>query len=173
MRKFILISLLVFAGFNSRAQYDLSIIGNVVEAYFETMGQSDLELRKKGLDSLLTSQANITAVLLGDNGKSSITSGTANQFLDDSEAFYADFSIKFDEQAREVDYYLELASVHVLVDQLSTKKSNRRIYEQHLWLQMDLVFYNERWHISNILWINESSRDIRGALVQDTLVRVP
>jgi hypothetical protein len=166
-------SIILVASFTINAQLDMSVLGNVIEAYFKTVSSDNLASRNQGLDTLMVEGAQMTSVLLQSNGNSNITTGSWKEYLENSAGFYNDFELKFSEMDREVDFYLDLASAHVLVEQRATKKATKRLFTQNLWLQLELIFVNNRWYITDALWVNESSQPIDNALLQDTLIRVP
>tara|TARA_B100000902_G_C26947651_1_gene734190 strand:- start:162 stop:686 length:525 start_codon:yes stop_codon:yes gene_type:complete len=173
IKRIVTISIIVVASFTINAQSDMSVLGNVIEAYFKTVSSDNLASRSQGLDTLMVDDAQMTSVLLQSNGNSSITTGSWKEYLENSAGFYNDFELKFSEMEREVDFYLDLASVHVLVEQRAIKKATKRLFTQNLWLQLELIFVNNRWHITDALWVNESNQLINNVLLQDTLMRVP
>lgn len=161
----------LFAVIGAQSQpADFSILGNVVSAYFAAANQSDLDTRKEALSKLFNINGTMDAVILRQGQDPTFTEGSWEDFVEKSQGFYSKYEVEFDEIEREVEFYLDMASVHCLVFQNSKELSSGTIYYQKLWFQFDLVFYSDRWFIDHIIWINETEPNpINNALMQDTI----
>lgn len=151
----------------------LATIGGILDAYFEAAEEADSNQRYAAFSKLFTDNGQITAIIQSGQ-KSKVLEGSWRSYLSESDEYYRGFEAKFLEQEREMEYYLELASVHCTVTHLSRAKDGSKTFQQELWMQFNLVFIQNRWFIDNVLWINALPQTpIDRALQTDTLIYAP
>jgi len=165
--------LLLFA--TGRAQdTDFSELGNIVSAFYSSLSDSNATRRAETFARLFTEKGQVNAVIQKSPSASSYALGPWKQFLQDAVPFYSTYKVAYDEIEREIDYYVDLASVHSLAYQTVTDRKTGNRYQQMLWFQFDLVYSNNRWYIDNATWINQVPEvPIQDALLQDTLWHKP
>ena len=169
IRSIILIGL-VFWSFQMRSQEsEFSNLGEITDAFYSALSESDSAKRSDQFSKLFTKNAQITAVV-DRGGLSKTKNGTWQEFLQKSNSFYQSYAPTYLELEREVEYYLDLATVHSIAQQTATDKSTGKIHQQEMWIQLDLVFQSNRWFIANAIWTHQiGSIQINKALLQDTL----
>lgn len=144
-------------------------LGGITDAFYKALSEPDSAKRAANFSALFAPTAQITAVV-GRAGESKTQNGSWKEFLKKTTQFYKHYSPQYAEQEREVEYYLDLATMHGIVMQTATDKSSGKTYQQRLWMQLDVVFQHKRWFIANAIWVNEiDGTDINDALLQDTL----
>lgn len=96
--------------------------------------------------------------------------GSWSDFVTNSQPFLERFQLGFDEYERELDFYADMASAHLLLEQVVVDRTTGKTYAQMMWMQMELVYQDDRWYISSLFWNTSlQSQDIFEALKQDTL----
>lgn len=151
-----------------------SELGNTVNTLYSALSDSNDTRRAQVFEQLFTKEGQVNAVIQKSASASSHALGSWKQFLDNSTPFYAAYKVDYDETEREIDYYVDLASVHSLVYQSATDRKTGNVYRQMLWIQIDLVYAGNRWYIDHVTWINEVPEiPVRDALLQDTLWHKP
>jgi len=149
---------------------DYSMMGNTVNALFESLSSVGDSSRHKTLGNLLTTAAPINSIIHSSSGDANLVFGTVSNFLIKSADFYERFEISYTETERESEYYVDMASVHSSVVQTATDRTTGKVYEQKLWFQIDLVYAGNRWYIDYLSWTNENlTESIMNAQLQDTL----
>lgn len=104
------------------------------------------------------------------NPKAPMILGSWRDFVAKSQSFLNQYDLGFEEYERELDFYADLAAAHLLLKQVVRDKKTGKRYEQMMWMQMELAYTNERWHITSVLWSSGGENlDIFDALKQDTL----
>lgn len=153
---------------------NLQSIGGLLDAYFLAAETTDSVARVSGFQNLFTQNGSVTSIVMNIDGSNRVKQGTWLDYLKNTGRFYRRFTPNFVEISREMEYYLEIASVHCIVDQYSTQNVTGKKYKEEYWMQFDLVYLNERWYIDNLLWINEMPGvQIQNSLITDTLIYSP
>lgn len=161
-------SLLVFT--TSAQEPDFASIDIVMKSFYEALSTDNAESRSKKLAQLFTAEGQITSVNHVANKPASIKNGNWKTFFSGSTSLYASFKVSNDEVERSVDYYGEIASIQSLVYQTLTSKSNGKAYAQLYWMQIDLVFVNNRWFIDYASWTNQYQNiNVEEAILTDTI----
>lgn len=175
MNKTLCITFLLLLSLCGKAQDTAySALGNTVNALYSSLSDSNATNRSRVFEQLFTREGQVNAVIQKNASTSSHALGSWRQFLDNSTPFYAAYKVDYDETEREIDYYVDLASVHSLVYQTATDRKTGSVYRQMLWIQIDLVYAGHRWYIDHVTWINEvPGIPVRDALLQDTLWHKP
>ncbi|MCO4805069.1 MAG: hypothetical protein KC456_00620 [Flavobacteriales bacterium] len=147
-----------------------SSIDDIVQAYYKAVSIGEKESRMAAYEDIFIPSGTITSVKTSATKPSSVKTLSWGDLIRETAPFYSDFEINLIENEREVDYYLDIATAHTLVNQRSLQKSTGKTYSQFLWIDFDLVYFDDRWYISAINWIDQSSRQpIQNALLTDTL----
>ncbi len=153
---------------------NLRSIGGILDAYFTAAETTDSLARATGFQNLFTENGSITSVVMNYDGTNRVREGSWQTYLEKTGQYYRRFTPDFVEISREMEYYLEIASVHCIVAQYSKQNMTSKQYKEEHWMQFDLVYLNERWYIDNLLWINEMPGvQIQNALITDTLIYSP
>lgn len=149
---------------------DFASIDVVMKSFYEALSIDNPELRSQKLAQLFTPEGQITSVNHPENKPAVIKNGSWKSFYSGSTSLYASFKVSNDEVERSVDYYGEIAAVQSLVYQTLTSKSSGKAYAQMYWIQMDLVFYNNRWYIDYASWTNQyQNANVEDAILSDTI----
>jgi hypothetical protein len=160
--------LMVF--FVSAQEPDFSSIDVVMKSFYDALSTDNPESRSKKLAKLFTIDGQITSVNHVAHKPASIKNGSWKSFFSGSTSLYTSFKVSNDEVERSADYYGEIASVQGLVYQTLTSKSNGKTYAQLYWMQIDLVFYNNRWYIDYASWTNQyQNTNVEEAILSDTI----
>lgn len=176
MHRFLLILITGCVSLAAKAQdtTDYTQVGEVVHAFYSALSEPNDSARAARFEQLFTPEAQVNAIIQKTQSTASPALGSWKKFLENSQPFYTRFKVDYDEVERELEYYVDLASIHSLAYQVSTEKASGTDYRQMIWVQMDLVFAKDRWYIAYVSWVNEvTGMPIEDALLQDTLWHPP
>ena len=175
VNKYILVISLLICLVSAKAQDStMQTIGGILDNYFLAAETTDSTKRHVAFQALFTENGRVNSIVMNNDGSNRVKQGSWKTYVEKSMSYYNRFTPTFDEESREMDFYLELATVHCIVNQISKQKSTGKSFQESYWMQFDLVFLNNRWYIDNILWVNEiPSLSIEKALVTDTLLYRP
>jgi hypothetical protein len=147
-----------------------SSIDEITKAYYTAVSMGDTESRNNAYTEIFTASGTITSVKTASTKPSTVKTLNWSDLIRETAPFYKDYEINLVEEDREVDFYLDVAAVHVIVNQRSKQKNTGKTFSQFLWIDIDLVYFNNRWYISAVNWIDQSpSQSINNAMLTDTL----
>ena len=171
MRTLIPIALFSFSFlFGDAQEKDLSSIDKLMSTFYQALEEENAQKRQATLTLLFTRNGQISSVNHYTGKPSKVKSGTWQSFFEGSTPLYASFSVANDEVERNVDYYGDIASVNSLFYQTLTNKSNSKKYAQLYWIQIELVFVQNRWHIDYASWSNQYDNiAVEEAILSDTV----
>jgi hypothetical protein len=166
----LLLVMLFSAAAVSAQEKDFSSIDIVVKSFYEALAQDNGDARTQQLAALFTKDGQISSVNHANNNAASIKNGSWKTFYAGSTSLYTSYSLSNDEVERTVDFYGEIASVHSLVYQTLTQKTSKKEFAQLYWMQLDLVYLNNRWHIDYASWTNQYQNvAVEEAILSDTI----
>ena len=171
MKNLSLFLVLLFTTISLSAQEkDFSSIDIVVKSFYEALAQDNSDTRAQQLATLFTKDGQISSVNHANNNTASIKNGSWKTFYTGSTSLYTSYLLSNDEVERTVDFYGEIASVHSLVYQTLTQKTSKREFAQLYWMQLDLVYLNNRWYIDYASWTNQYQNvAVEEAILSDTI----
>jgi len=171
MKNLSLFLVLLFTTISLSAQEkDFSSIDIVVQSFYEALAQDNNEMRSQQLAALFTKDGQISSVNHANNKPASIKTGSWKTFYSGSTSLYASYFLSNDEVERTVDFYGEIASVHSLVYQTLIQKTSKKEYAQLYWMQLDLVYLNNRWYLDYTSWTNQYQNvAVEEAILSDTI----
>jgi hypothetical protein len=152
----------------------LQSIGGLLDSYFLAAETMDSTMRFEAFQLLFTESGTINSVVMNSDGSNRVKQGNWKSYIEKSGSYYNRFTPHFVEDSREMEFYLEIASVHCIVSQYSAQKTSGKKFKERYWMQFDLVYLANRWYIDNVLWVNEiQGIPIENALLTDTLLYSP
>ncbi|GAB4383126.1 MAG: hypothetical protein Kow0075_15170 [Salibacteraceae bacterium] len=150
------------------AQTGYATVGDVLNEYLAALTDTS-DLRLARLKVVAAPEARLASVITRGAGVS-LTVDDATSYAKNTKPYFVKYIITFEETYRTVSYYADMATVHSIVEQHITDPTTGKSSVEKYWLQTDMVYVNNRWFITSVVWTNQlSTQPIQEAVVTDTL----
>lgn len=146
-------------------------IDNTLKQFYSMLSENNHEKRTTLMEQIFTKTGQISSVNHQPNKPASIISSHWSQFASGSKSLYERYFVTNNEVERVVDFYQDLASVNGIVQQVLTDKISNKKYLESYWMQIEMVYINNRWYIDYTSWTNQlKNSTIENAILSDTLL---
>ena len=101
----------------------LQSIGGLLDSYFLAAETMDSTMRFEAFQLLFTESGTINSVVMNSDGSNRVKQGNWKSYIEKSGSYYNRFTPHFVEDSREMEFYLEIASVHCIVSSILCAKN--------------------------------------------------
>lgn len=136
---------------------DVSSIDNIVNAYYATTSGPSGKRDWARYRSLFQPEAQINARVFNVSGKLQYVAGTVDEYIGMVDEYFQINGFFEKEIGRTVQHYRDVAHVFSAYD--AKLATNQKSYHRGV-KSIQLVYDKERWWIVNVLYNNESAREL-------------